>query len=68
MTDYDFDKLKEKHKDVIENPAVRTIVNWRDPLYSPDKDFSEEKYIQRALKNLNKLKAMGLAGRINTIQ
>jgi hypothetical protein len=35
MNEYSFEYLKEKHKDVIENPAVQAIVNWRDPLYRP---------------------------------
>jgi hypothetical protein len=55
MNEYSFEYLKEKHKDVIENPAVQAIVNWRDPLYNPDPYFSEEKYVRKALKNLKHL-------------
>lgn len=67
MTEYDFDKLKEKHKNILENQAVRKIANWRDPLYHPDLDFSEEEYTQRALRNLKSLKTKGFVKSIETI-
>jgi len=59
MTDYDFEKLKEKHKDVLESPAVQIITNWRDPLYNPDQNFSEEEYLQKAKDNLQKMEEKG---------
>lgn len=52
MEKNNIEELKEKHKDVINNPAVIAIANWRDPLYHPEPEESEEKYVQRALENL----------------
>jgi hypothetical protein len=48
----DFEKLREKHKEVLEDKNVQAICNWKDPLYN-SVDESEEEFLLRAKKKLN---------------
>ena len=54
----DYEKLKEKHKDVLENKAVRAIANWYNnpPRLSEETPISEEEYVERAKTNIKGLK------------
>jgi hypothetical protein len=54
----DYEALREKHKDVLENKAVQAIANWyRNPpqLGEPIKEISEEQYMENARRNMKGL-------------
>jgi hypothetical protein len=50
-----YEKLREKHKDVIENKAVQAIKGWRDNLHSNNYINSDEVYIEKAKRNIKSL-------------
>jgi len=50
-TEQELVRLKIEHADVFNNPAVRAIANWRDPLdylAQSQPEQSEEQYVNKA--------------------
>ncbi len=55
----EFERLKEKHKDVFENEDVRAIAYWEDPIHKlggPGPSTSEKEYLARAIKSIKGLR------------
>lgn len=58
MSDLSYETLREKHKDVLENKAVRAIANWYGnppQLGELTEEPSEQEYMERAKINIKGL-------------